>query len=863
MDMGSLSVEMSTVQNEWESIWTVAGNQGDEWRFVEVVLPEKTEFSKLRIVGTKIDGSRRGDIAIDHIKLIGVQTKELKEYFLDNDMDGFGNAENSIFICSSVVPQGYSSNNLDCDDSNAMIHPGADEIPCNLIDENCNGFADDVSNTQLKYELISTVDEKCKGDESGAIDIEITDGVRPYNYLWNNGSITEDLVGLNSGIYYCTITDVAGCQLVTDPIIIGFEQVLLYSVESVNNTSCAGAVDGALSILAGGGTEPYDIRWSNGLSGNTITDLSAGSYTATVTDAAECEIITNPIEVKGNQRLTLGVSAKRDVECFNGNNGFIQLGILGGKMPYNISWSNGKTTNSISQLKSGLYSATVTDADGCQNIIEDIEVAQPDSLRIIVNSIDHVDCFGDFNSKVDVSVIGGNQPYSYLWSDGSFSQDLKQKAAGVYGLTVTDFKSCKSILKDIEIRQPQEYIVEIDSIASVDCIGSEDGYIRVDVSGGTAPYQYNWSISDGEATDDAFIGNLLPGKYFLTVVDQLGCKSEGNQFEIFNNNRKINISLLQLDEINCFNDSTASIIAVANGGELPFEYNWSAGKKIIKDLLSDTIQNLVAGSYKLTITDGVGCTGVSDIIQIKNPEELTYELRSVKNNKCFGDKDGSIIIGVTGGFGTKNVIWNNGMMGPSIFDLEAGDYFATIEDDNGCILLTQNILVDAPDLLTIDFTSMSSDESSNGKITVDVDGGVPPYSFEWGPPISTEKDSVVSNLSPGNYFLTVEDANACLSDTTIIVDFVSGLVALNDDLNFVIYPNPNYGKIYFNHDQSVKVDNVAIFSIDGSLIAHIPQNQIYKNSFHLPQNIEEGIYIIKFNFNNNKSIHRLLFFNSF
>ena len=267
MDVGALSLSYAVDSTQWQVLWSLDGDQGENWNFAEVSLPEVFESGLLRFSVEQTSLGERGDIALDEIKLIGIDTISPRLVYADEDRDGFGDLNKPHLVCGSVVPEGYSVVATDCDDSMGSVFPGALEIACNQIDDNCNGLEDDVDVDDLSYEVLSLDSESCVGQSNGIISISAEGGQAPYEYQWSNGSSGAVNTGLTSGVYFCTISDLGGCQRVTDPIFVDFEEILVYSVRVMASPNCLGGSDGSLEILVNGGTPPYTVSWNTGQTG--------------------------------------------------------------------------------------------------------------------------------------------------------------------------------------------------------------------------------------------------------------------------------------------------------------------------------------------------------------------------------------------------------------------------------------------------------------------------------------------------------------------------------------------------------------------------------------------------------------------
>ncbi|MBL7929115.1 MAG: SprB repeat-containing protein, partial [Bacteroidia bacterium] len=203
----------------------------------------------------------------------------------------------------------------------------------------------------------------CFGSSDGFIDLTVTGGMPPFDFLWSNNETTEDISGLTAGFYSVQVID-ANQDTVTATIQITEPSELIASLQSSATVSCFGGSNGAVNVNITGGTQPYQFLWSNGATTQNIGSLSAGTYTLTVTDANNCTAnfsatITEPGELIVTLQSTVNVS------CFLGNDGAINVILTGGTQPYQFLWSNGETTQNIGSLSAGTYTLTVTDANNC------------------------------------------------------------------------------------------------------------------------------------------------------------------------------------------------------------------------------------------------------------------------------------------------------------------------------------------------------------------------------------------------------------------------------------------------------------------------------------------------------------------
>jgi hypothetical protein len=215
---------------------------------------------------------------------------------------------------------------------------------------------------------------------------------------------------------------------------------------------------------------------------------------------------------------TLGATTTQtDVLCFGNSTGAIDLTINGGTAPYAYLWSNGSTSEDLSNVAAGTYSVTITDANGC-SMTSSVTIAEPAATLAASTTQTDVLCFGNSSGAVDLSVVGGAAPYTYLWSNGATTEDLSNVAAGTYNVTITDGNGC-TITSSVTITEPTATLGATTTQTDVLCFGNSTGAIDLTINGGTAPYAYLWS--NGSTSED--LTNIAAGTYDVTITDGNGC----------------------------------------------------------------------------------------------------------------------------------------------------------------------------------------------------------------------------------------------------------------------------------------------------------------------------------------------------
>ncbi|GIV33136.1 MAG: hypothetical protein KatS3mg031_0671 [Chitinophagales bacterium] len=596
---------------------------------------------------------------------------------------------------------------------------------------------------ELNVTVDGVSDALCYGQASGSIHISVTGGTPPYVYLWSNGATSEDLVHVTAGSYSVTVTDAKFCTRTATYHIGQPAQALSIGVTGISDAKCNGEASGYIRINVSGGTPPYTYLWSNGATTQNGETLSAGSYQVTVTDAKGCTRIGN-FNIGQPSALVVQAQNIQDVSCYGHSNGAITLNVAGGTAPYAYLWSNGLNTKDISNLPSGSYTVTISDANACVKT-HTFLIDQPSEISITVSDSAHVSCYGGSNGLLDISVAGGTPPYVYLWNDGSTSEDLSALAAGTYTVTVTDAKNCNR-QGTFPIMQPADLSIAVTAIQDASCQGAADGSIDITVQGGSPPYVYSWS--HGHNTEDAT--GLLFGSYTVTVADSKGCLESVT----YNIREPAAIRVVGIiTDVNCFGDSSGAINITITGGTGVYSYTWSNGTST-RNLIA-----VAAGTYSVTVTDGNGCRG-SETFHIGQPTQLDVEFTAVTEVSCYGGNNGSVAIQVSGGVPPYSYKWSNGMSDAIITSLAAGAYSVTVKDAHNC-MDEDSVSVGQPTAIqivqdTIIHTTCSNQQ--NGSVFISVHGGTPPYTYLWSNGSVAED---LQDVEAGNYTVTVTDAISC------------------------------------------------------------------------------------------------------
>ncbi len=545
------------------------------------------------------------------------------------------------------------------------------------------------------------------------------------------------------------------------------------------NVSCNGYSDGKINTNVSGGILTYPgyssddnlYTWSNGSNDVNPDGLSAETYYVTVEDIHHCKDMDS---ITLTEPTPLDVIADdASISCSGGSDGAIDLTVGGGTSGYDYFWygPNDLTTTekNIDNLFEGSYYLTVTDTNGCR-YTERIVIDQP--LPILWGPDPsrygpyNISCYGEDDGAINVStIVGMGDPadYDYQWTGpGGYTaneRNIDSLYAGEYYLTVTDTNNCSNDFSQ-KLTQPDALEVTTESF-NISC-SVPDGKAYAEVFGGTVPYTYNWS--NGSTDDTATSLDL--GDYQLTVEDLNGCLAYDTV--TITEPPPLNINIIVSSDyhgqpISCYNAEDGSLRAKACDGTAPFDYYWSN---------SDTdsvVNNISAGSYAVTVTDSLGCTGTNDTT-VSAPPPLTYDISS-EDILCYGNSDGSAIINVSGGTPPYLYSWSGGQQGESVNTLGIGSHEVTVSDINNCTVVSSPIFIDQPEKLTMDYSKEKPycRIIEDGSILLSVRGGKKPYQYNWYSEagLLSVNDSLLAGITGGIYEVDVVDANGCVINETI------------------------------------------------------------------------------------------------
>ncbi len=536
--------------------------------------------------------------------------------------------------------------------------------------------------------------------------ITLNAGAGFASYTWSNSGSTATTTVNLSGPYTVTVTNTQGCSA-TDNFDVNIPTPPAVSILG-DNTFCAGT---SADLEATAGFSNYS--WSNGQNVSSINVTVGGTFSVTVTDGFGCTATSNfsVNQLPAPQPVVTGVSSVCDglSATFNTSNNFPAY-----------SWSTGETSPSISLNTGGIYTVTVTAANGCTGTdSQNLSITAAPSPTITE---------GSYNCDDQISINAGAGFSAYNWSNGGSSATITVNISDNYTVTVTNAQGCTGTdTYTAIIPAPPSVVISGNNTI---CVGSSST-----LSATTLADQYLWSNNSTNPTIDV----SLPGNYSVTVTDGLGCTASTS----------FGVSALATPTTNISGPSqicaTGSATFSVPGTFSAF--NWSNGAT------TPTITVNAANTYAVTVTAANGCTNTdTQVLIIDNslqPQitELPYT--------CNGQ------ITLDAGSGFSNYQWAAGEMTQSITVSNTGTYTVTVSDAGGCTG-TAVVAATLPTAPVVDING-TSNICSGAFSTLSASAGLNAYSWNTG-----QVGQTISVSTAGVYTVIATDAFGC----TVSDDFV-------------------------------------------------------------------------------------------
>lgn len=703
-----------------------------------------------------------------------------------------------FYACGGIVPYTYDINGgaftgtLNEDREETIIENlSAGNYSIVITDNNGTMITENVT-ISTNAPLMATYDitnPTCYYRENGRIELtDITGGVPPYNYNWDNFQFDNPSYRrLNNGTYGLTITDSYGCRL--EEVIDIFTDTLTVSSVIQTEPTCVGADNGEVLFTAEGGTPFSGVDYIFNNFGPQVQYLNRmatdGWNYVNVQDANGCAA-EDSVFLNAQTSVTTTVITE-NVSCFGANDGEFLLTAMGstnfglvdmvdefGDRPPIVR----STTNQFDSdsLWPGIWYIEIEDLIlGCTSI-DTIEIFEPEPLTIVADSINPSCLDGD--GEITVTGMGGTigmgNDYQYNWDDGSMGATRNNLTGGSYMVVVSDDNGCTEEAT-INLIPGGVLMVEASLVQGVDCENPDAGIVTVEVLN-QGNFQYTWYKGGTEVGNQQTLNGITSGQYIVEVEDiDLGCMASDTVNVPNPSDIAIDVTYT-LPQCPFPEFNNGSIGVTVTMGTPDFSYSWEDGST------GTVLGGIAAGDYGLTITDANNCM-LDTILTLDNPPAIEVIVSNIEGVTCNGVNNGRALAMASGGTidnGSYNFIWSSA---PDDVDfnvntsqadaLYAGTQYV-IATDAQCP--SDTIFFDVPDIEKIIIdpeNSIINDplcyDDCNGSIAAQATGGSGSgFSFQWT--FDGSVGNSLAGLCADTYYVIITDANDCSVTDSIILN---------------------------------------------------------------------------------------------
>ncbi|AEE51865.1 hypothetical protein [Haliscomenobacter hydrossis] len=582
---------------------------------------------------------------------------------------------------------------------------------------------------------------KCYGDASGSIGLNLSGGVTPYTITWSNGAQGAFIQHLPAGHYTFTVTDSRGCS-VAAAASVPSPSAFQVQLSNFVDVACHNGTTGAISAVVTGGMSPHTYRWSNNATSSSITNIAAGNYGLTVTDANGC-VATGTGSLANPAPLSLSHQVANDQDCI-ANNLSITAIASGGRGNYAFSLNGGipQASGLFTGKTTGNYTLTLQDGAGCSAEALVLELIEAQPLGLSHQLLKDQDCIPN-NAEVVPIPSQAQGSLSYLIAPlgtNNFTNLLTAWGSGSYLLKATDNRNCTAIDTVIiqEVSPPSLIAIADDSLS---CIQP----IAVLTATSSTPLQYQWRTANGTILSDNHTVSVdKPGAYILILTNNHACIAYDTVQIV--SLIPLGIRVDTFPSTRCDSANAQLRIRVSNPGSWLYRIDSTAWDT------SATFTHLAAGTYQLSIASALDTTCVLDTLVRIGSRETCMEI-------CAGD---SILIGKPG-LNPWCMKWlpEDGLSNPDssytwVKPTNSTRYRLIITDDDGNILDSLMYNVTICPQLSVSPSQLNLCAADNPTLTVM--GGAGPYVWRNEAGQIVGEGAVYAPTEPGLY--TVEQVSS-------------------------------------------------------------------------------------------------------
>lgn len=511
-----------------------------------------------------------------------------------------------------------------------------------------------------------------------------------------------------------------------------------------------GSLNGCNNINPNGAGGAITYLWNTGDTTQNITGLPAGTYRVTATNALGCTDTASFTLVEPSSIVAI-IDSSSNIACMGDSTGSIDMTVTGGTMPYAFVWSNGATTEDLVNVPVGIYCGTITDDNGCMAVLCD--TLTEDSLDIPFDTL-YV-CAGDSVQLLVNTTVNTIRwtPASSLSNDTIINPFANPAVTTTYVVRYTGAGGCIMSDSVVVIIGGNANLVSLGMATSPSCFGDTTGTIMTNTTG--TGINYLWNTGDTTAN----LSNVPAGMYTLVAIDGNNCTD--TLMVTIGQPDSLQLLLGAVTNVTCRSGNDGAIAAATVvGGTVGYTYLWSDASAST----TDSLDNLVAGLYILTVTDANGCTvvGNATVDQPVDSIKIGYNATPVS---CGNTNDGTLTALPINGTPAYTYQWGaaaNNQTGATATNLTTGTYSVFVTDANGCtatavgIFVPANVAIDtnAISIAALD-SLLSCDLAPTGSLRINT---VNTYTYLWSDGSTNQQ---ADNLPAGAYAVTVSNNQNC------------------------------------------------------------------------------------------------------
>ncbi|MDD2636883.1 MAG: PKD domain-containing protein, partial [Bacteroidales bacterium] len=664
-----------------------------------------------------------------------------------------------------------------------------------------------------------------------------------------------------SGTYYFRAQSAEGCWSNEGSATVEIFPNFTASATSTDETG-TGNSDGSVTVNVNGGTAPFIGNWSNGSTTNTsntdmtISGLIGGFYSVTVTDYNGCTAIASATVNTSDAPPVANFEADVTTGCDNLTVNFTDLT---NNAPTSWLWTFGDGESSTEQNPEHTYAypGTYTVTLEATNIIDTDSKVKTAYITIgetplITLGMSQETILGNDGTAAVSNVSNGLAPYTYIWSNGETTSAITGLTANEYCVTVTETNGC-SVSSCINVTQEALPTPTADFEANITQACGATLVSFTDLSA-NYPQTWAWDFGDGSTSNiqNPTHNYTVAGTYTVSLtVTNTG----GTDTKTITDYISIGVTpmlvMSMTSETSAGNDGTATVMAY-NGAE-PYQYSWTNGST------NQTITELAAGNYCVTVTEDNGCTASSCIDVTYNSGVITpvADFEADNTNAC-----GELTVNFTD-LSTNNPTTWNWTLGDGATSNEQnqnhtystpGVYTVTLNVSNaeGSDFETKidYIAVHSNPNVTVEVTPASGESIADGGASVVITGGTEPFTITWS---NDETGTEVTGLIPDNYSVVVLDDNGCFTTTPFTVNWVNTIK--DNSLVYSIYPNPARNEVFVKFDGQI-ANSIQVFDLLGKVVYNTQPTSDF-STIDISK-LQNGVYFVKVMFNDKEFTHKLI-----